>query len=237
MIKNYQKDFDYSYTEGFFPTFELIENRNDRLRLIYVSPDALDTPGYRKLKGRVEEKKIVVSAKAFAITKSKENAHVLGVFGKFQSKLDPSLCHLVRVNPSDRGNLGNARRTLLAFGFHDLALITPCADYFSPKAVRASRGALFHLRIEAFPSFQDYLKSYPRPYYPFVLRQSRPLKEVSFANPCSLVFGNEASGLPESIYNENNVRIEQSDEVDSLNLTTSIAIGLYELKRQLNLLK
>lgn len=232
MIKNYQKDLDYSYTEGFFPTFELIHNRPDKLRIVYVSLDAVNTPGYEKLLTRVDNKKIVVSAKAFAVTKSKENAHVLGVFSKFESVLDPKACHLVRVNPSDRGNLGNARRTLLAFGFHDLALITPCADYFSPKAVRASRGALFHLRIETFSSFEDYLKAYSRSYYPFVLDTSSPLKDVKFKKPCSLVFGNEATGLPKEIHNENNIRIEQSDEVDSLNLTTSIAIGLYELKRQ-----
>ena len=69
-------------------------------------------------------------------------------------------------------------------------------------------------------------------YYPFVLDTSSPLKDVKFKKPCSLVFGNEATGLPKEIHNENNIRIEQSDEVDSLNLTTSIAIGLYELKRQ-----
>ena len=34
----------------------------------------------------------------------------------------------------------------------------------------------------------------------------------------------------DQIDNENNVRIEQSDEVDSLNLTTSIAIALYRLR-------
>lgn len=232
MIKNYQKDLDYSYTEGFFPTFELIKNRPDKLKMVYVSPEAVDTPGYQKLMTMVDSKRTAISAKAFTITKSKENAHVLGVFSKFESKLDPTACHLVMVNPSDRGNLGNARRTLLAFGFHDLALITPCADYFSPKAVRASRGALFHLRIEMFSSFDDYLKAYPRPFYPFVLDTSSPLKEVEFHKPCSLVFGNEATGLPKEIHNENNIRIEQSDEVDSLNLTTSIAIGLYELKRQ-----
>ena len=55
---------------------------------------------------------------------------------------------------------------------------------------------------------------------------------MKFKEKCALVFGNEATGLPTSIYNSNNVKIEQSDEVDSLNLTTSIAIGLYELKKQ-----
>ena len=234
MIKNYQKDLDYSYTEGFFPTFELIHNRPDKLRIVYVSPDAVNTPGYEKLLTRVDNKKIVVSAKAFSVTKSKENAHVLGVFSKFEDHLDPNQDHLVMVNPSDMGNLGNAMRTLLAFGCHDLALIKPCADKFNPKAVRASMGAIFKIRIQEFESYEAYLREYHRTCYPFVLQKSTPLAETIFVSPCSLVFGNEATGLPPSIYNEHNVRIEQSDEVDSLNLTTSIAVALYQLKIQKN---
>lgn len=184
------------------------------------------------MKSIVPADKIVVSDKAFNKIASKENAHVIGVFSKFDNTLDPKENHLVMVNPSDMGNLGNAMRSLLAFGYHDLALITPCADKFNPKVVRASMGALFKIRIEEFSSFDEYISKYPREFYPFVLDTSKPLHEVTFQKPCSLVFGNEATGLPPEIHNHNNVRIEQSDEVDSLNLTTSIAIGLYELKMQ-----
>lgn len=232
MIQKYSKDLDYSYTEGFFPTFEMIKFKKDAFRMVYVSTDAVDSDGYQKLKSLVPADKIVVSDKAFNKIASKENAHVIGVFDKFESVLDAQENHLVMVNPSDMGNLGNAMRSLLAFGYHDLALITPCADKFNPKVVRASMGALFKIRIEEFSSFDEYISKYPREFYPFVLDTSKPLHEVTFKKPCSLVFGNEATGLPPEIHNHNNVRIEQSDEVDSLNLTTSIAIGLYELKMQ-----
>ena len=232
MIQKYSKDLDYSYTEGFFPTFEMIQFKRDAFRMVYVSSDAVDSDGYQKLKSLVPADKIVVSDKAFNKIASKENAHVIGVFDKFESVLDAQENHLVMVNPSDMGNLGNAMRSLLAFGYHDLALITPCADKFNPKVVRASMGALFKIRIEEFSSFDEYISKYPREFYPFVLDTSKPLHEVTFKKPCSLVFGNEATGLPPEIHNHNNVRIEQSDEVDSLNLTTSIAIGLYELKMQ-----
>ncbi len=230
MIKTYNKDLDYSYTEGFFPTFEMIQYRKDSLRSVYVNPDAVDSDGYKKILTLVPKDKVIISEKAFNVLKSKENAHVIGVFSKFSEPLNPEKDHLVMVNPSDMGNLGNAMRTLLAFGYHDLALITPCADRFNPKAVRASMGAIFKIRIEEFDSFETYLKKYPRTFYPFVLDTSRPLHDVTFFHPCSLVFGNEATGLPPSIHNENNVRIEQSNEVDSLNLTTSIAVAFYELK-------
>ena len=234
MIQKYNKDLDYSYTEGFFPTFEMILNKPDYLRLVYVATDAVSSDAYKKLTALIPNDKIIINDKVFQKIASKENAHVLGVFRKFSDVLDSKENHLVMVNPSDMGNLGNAMRTLLAFGFHDLALITPCADKFNPKAVRASMGALFKIRIQEFSSFENYLNTYQREYYPFVLETSTPLYDVKFKTPCALVFGNEATGLPSSIYNQNNVRIEQSDEVDSLNLTTSIAIGLYQLKMQQN---
>jgi TrmH family RNA methyltransferase len=232
MIKNYSKDLDYSYTEGFFPTFEMLHFKGKYFRTLYVASDAVDSEGYKKLQGEVPADKIIVSDKVFQKVGSKGNAHVLGVFEKFDSELDPKENHLVMVNPSDMGNLGNAMRSLLAFGFHDLAIITPAADRFNPKTVRASMGAIFKIRIEEFASFDDYIKKYKREYYPFVLDKSTPLSEVTFKKPCALVFGNEATGLPDEIMNDNDIRIEQSDEVDSLNLTTSIAIGLYELKMQ-----
>lgn len=232
MIKSYTKESGCSYTEGFFPTFEMLHFQRKHFRLLYVASDAVESEGFRKLRSEVPAERIIVSDKAFLKAGSKENAHVLGVFEKYAMKLDPKESHLVLVNPSDMGNLGNAMRTLLAFGYHDLAIIQPCADPFHPKTVRASMGALFKIRWEEFQSFDEYHSAYPRDYYPFVLAKSTPLSQVHFKTPCSLVFGNEAAGLPESIMNENDVRIEQSDEVDSLNLTTSIAIGLYTLKMQ-----
>lgn len=232
MIKQYDKDLDYSYVEGFFPTFELITNRKDDLICVYVHSSAINSEGEKKLLNCLDKKMIIYSDKAFSIAKCKENAHVLAVFKKKTSSLNKDVDHLVLVNPQDMGNLGNSMRSLLAFNFHNLAIITPAADIFNPKTIRASMGSFFHINIENFSSFEDYLKSYPRDFYPFVLDTSTPLSQVTFKKNCAVVFGNEATGLPQSIHNENNVKIEQSIEVDSLNLTTSIAIGLYELRKQ-----
>ena len=46
----------------------------------------------------------------------------------------------------------------------------------------------------------------------------------------ALVFGNEGTGLPEGFRTPDAIRIEQSDEVDSLNLTTSIAVALHDFR-------
>lgn len=65
-----------------------------------------------------------------------------------------------------------------------------------------------------------------------MLQAKRGLKEIStFNSPFALVFGNEATGLPITFLNDEAVKIEQSDEVDSLNLHTAVAIALYVAKK------
>lgn len=229
-MKPYSKDQDVSYAIGFFAVLQLLETHPERVEKIYVGEESLESEAFRKIVKYVPERDIVVSGKAIERIARKENGHAMAAFRKWNDTLDGKEDHLVMVNPMDQGNLGNAMRSLLAFGFHDLAVVKPCADLFDPKTVRSSMGALFHIRVETFDSFESYIRKYPRPYYPFVLERSTPLSEASFSAPASLVFGNEATGLPKELYNENNVRIEQSDEVDSLNLTTAIAVALYELR-------
>lgn len=232
MTKSYRKGCGYSYTEGFFPTIQLIEKKRGYLREIYVSQEAVNSEGYRKLLTLVPEDKIILSTKAVERLGGRGNDHVVGVFDTYRETLDPDEDHAVLVNPMDMGNLGNIARTLLAFGYKDLAIVLPAADRWNPKAVRASMGAVFSVRTEEFRSFEDYQKAYPRPTYPFILQTERKLSDVLSVPkaPLALVFGNEASGLPPALWNERSVKIEESDEVDSLNLTTAVAVGLYHFR-------
>ena len=60
--------------------------------------------------------------------------------------LDGKTCLLALDRIRDPGNLGTLVRTALAFGFDGIFLIG-CTDPFSPKALRAAKGATFHLPI------------------------------------------------------------------------------------------
>lgn len=50
---------------------------------------------------------------------------------------------------------------MLGFNYYNLAIIRPGVDVFDPRVLRASMGAMFHLNIEYFDSFEDYLKRFP----------------------------------------------------------------------------
>jgi TrmH family RNA methyltransferase len=231
MIKTYTRSADYSYTAGFYPTFELLKYRASSLKCIYVTEDVLQTEGFQKISQLVSEEQIIVSEKVFNKLKEKDNDHIIGVFYKFEDELVGQEPHVVLVNPSDQGNLGNIMRSMLAFGYKDLAIITPGADNFSPKTVRASMGSIFAIRIQHFTSFEEYIEKYPRLYFPFMLQSAKGLMEISKPKEkYSLVFGNEATGLPDSFENGHAVKIEQSKDVDSLNLATAAVVAMYYFK-------
>lgn len=229
--KKYKKEFDYSYTLGPFPTFELLKNRPEQALAVYCRQDF---PQQDKLAALCRELDVPfsINAKALERISQKEICYAAGVFRKYPGILGTGRPHAALVNPGDMGNLGTIQRTLLGFGFSDLALIGGGADYWNPKAVRASMGAVFQLEVEAFPDFPAYLKVHGRgrEIFPFMLDGGTVLTpETCPRTSCyTLVFGNEATGLPPEYQSYGrSLFIAQSSAVDSLNLSAAVAVGAY----------
>lgn len=230
--KKYKKEFEHSYTLGPFPTFELLQNQPQAARAVYYSEKFRDKD---KLCALCADLNVpcYVSEKALERISQKEICYAAGEFLKYNGRLQAGKPHAALVNPSDFGNLGTIERTLLGFGVKNLAIIgDTAADVWNPKAVRASMGALFHLNIEFFDDFPQYLAAYGqgRDIFPFMLDGGVVLtpQSVPKTNCYTLVFGNEATGLPaEFQHYGQSLFIRQSDEVDSLNLAVSVAIGAF----------
>ena len=230
MIKKYKKTDGISYALGAAVAVELLERRPECARCIYVSPlSEVTAVTERAVKLGVPVKE---SEKAFNILSPKENCFVIGEFDKFDTCLRKDKHHIVLVNPSNSGNLGTIMRDVAAFDCADLAIITPAADRFDPKTVRASMGAVFGINTQCFASFGDYMNEYgkDRETVPFMLG-GVPFKSKDFTSykKYALVFGNEATGLPQEFSRFGAVKIEQSDKVDSLNLSVAVSVALYKL--------
>lgn len=228
-VKKYKKTDDISYALGATVTMELLNNRAECARCVYVSPKSEVTAVVDKAKSLGIP--VVESEKAFNILSPKENCYVIGEFNKFVSQANSDRHHVVLVNPSNSGNLGTIMRDVAAFDCADLIIIRPAVDNFDPKTVRASMGAVFGINVELFDSFEQYVAKYAdRVVMPFMLN-GKPFGKTSFdqSKKYSLVFGNEATGLPEDYAKYSAVRIEQSDKVDSLNLSVAVSVALYKL--------
>ncbi len=235
MIK-YKKEDATTYCIGTTLTLEALNCKPEKVKRVYISPKQKKDETYQKVKRMAKGKNIPVienNEKIFKDISGKDNCMVLAEFEKFYSPLNEKANHVVLVNPSNLGNLGTILRSSFGFYIEDVALITPCADPFDPKTVRASMGALFHIRLTLYPSYEAYQNEFPlHKAHPFMLQTKTLLKEADKTEPWSLVFGNEATGLPSSFLNIGEpLLIPQNPSLDSLNLDNAVSIGLYEFTR------
>lgn len=230
MVKKYKKTDNTSYALGATVTMELLKSRPKSARRVYVSPKS-QVESVVELANKLGVP-VTESEKAFNILSPKENCFVIGEFDKFDESLSADRHHVVLVNPSNSGNLGTIMREVAAFDCADLVIITPSVDPFDPKTVRASMGAVFDIGFKSFSSFDEYYKQFGanRTMLPFMLCGS-PFDEKKFDKDkkYSLVFGNEATGLPSDFARFGAARIEQSQKVDSLNLSVAVSVALYKL--------
>ncbi|QQK08174.1 TrmH family RNA methyltransferase [Miniphocaeibacter halophilus] len=232
-LKQYKKEFTYTYTLGPFPTFELINSRPELVDRVILSEkfNELD-----KIISILNENSIPFSFEPRTLDRigNKKKIYVAGVLKKYDEKIKEGN-HLVLDNISDMGNLGTIIRTMVAFGIKDLALIGNSCDIFNPKVIRGSMGALFKIRFEYFKTIEDYIKKFNNNKYAFILDEgSKNVLNTTIVKPYSLIFGNEGSGLGKEYYRNDieKIIIEQSSEVDSLNLPIAIGIGIYTIKNK-----
>lgn len=145
---------------------------------------------------------------------------------------------VILVEPEIHWNTGNIGRTCLAAGAQ-LHLVEPLGFSLDEKEVRRS-GLDYWPRVDprVWPSWravEGELPSLGDPFF-FSAEASRPLWDVDFPERVSLVFGRESVGLSAEIrdrYRDRLVRIPMADpELRSLNLSTAVAIVLYEVLRQ-----
>ncbi|MDO5718324.1 MAG: RNA methyltransferase [Tissierellia bacterium] len=235
--KSYKKSDDYSYVFGAFPVIELLENSPEIIREIIISEKYNEID---ELVGKLETKgiKYSISDKSIRRIADKGNIYLIAVFDKKRGRIEDGN-HIVLHEPSDMGNLGTIIRTMLGFGFRDLAIVGNSCDHFNPKVIRASMGAFFKINIEYFEDIDDYLNKFKdREIYSFILSSDnqKKLVDIKSCGRYSLIFGNEGSGLPtkfESI--GDSVLIPQSEDVDSLNLTIAAAVAMFWFKENVEI--
>ena len=226
-MHRYKRQEPWSYSLGTAVTIELLAYQPEVVTRVWLSSQLRDSS---KLTEACHHLSLPcqINDKAIATLSPKGNCFAIGQFEKYYSTLGSS-SQILLVNPSDAGNLGTIIRTAVGFGIKDIGIIEPAVDYFDPKVIRASMGAIFQTRIESFASFDNYQARFPgHTKYPFMLGANQSLDSVVSAGPHTLIFGNEATGLPDD-YAEigQPVVIEHSQEIDSLNLPIAVAIALY----------
>lgn len=233
--KKYNKTLEYSYCFGGFPTFELLKQHPTQLIQIILHEKAESNNELNKILELAKKYNIRVATNGKLIEKlsSKGNVYIMGVFKKFTQELEHTQNQVLLCNPSDMGNLGTIIRVMLGFNYKNLAIIKPCIDIFDPKVIRASMGAIFSINIKLYDSIEDYTNENKNHLYPFMLQAKQTLQNTNNKiTPHTLAFGNEAHGLDDKYLKLGTpLLIEHSKNIDSLNLSMSVGIALYEFSK------
>lgn len=233
-IEKYKRESDFSYALGATLTYEILKNCPQFAKKVFISSHIEQTDAVKDMLRMCKENGIEVEEndKAFNVLSPKGNCFVICQFEKFNTKISKG-CHVVLVNPADAGNLGTILRTSTGFGLKNIAIIKPAVDVFDPKTIRASMGAIFHVNVEYFDTFEEYKNRFKENnLYAFMLTSSQSIHSVEIKQPFSLIFGNEGSGLPDEYATMcKSVIIPHSNEIDSLNLPIASSIAMFHFTK------
>ena len=136
------------------------------------------------------------------------------------------------------GNLGAMMRTCDAAGADALIVCDPLTDIYNPNLLRASLGTAFSVQCAVCSSEQaiEYLKQRGIRILTAQLQDSSLYYDCPMTSPCAIVMGTEATGLSEAWRQaaDAHIRIPMNGIADSLNVSVSAAILLYDAVRQRN---
>lgn len=145
--------------------------------------------------------------------------------------------NIVLVEPEIPQNTGSIARTCAATGAR-LHLVGPMGFKIDDAKLKRAGLDYWHLLdITYYDSLDDFFAKNDGPFFYFTTKALHRHTDVSYPDNAYLLFGKETAGLPESLLHDNPddcVRIPMISNARSLNLSNSVAIGVYEVLRQWN---
>jgi len=142
----------------------------------------------------------------------------------YQPEIPPNTGNIIRLCANTGANLHLIEP--LGFQLDDQRLRRAGLDYAEMANVHR------HMNWHAFKSLHPDMKIWA-----FSTRGTTNYNEVAFKTGDGLLFGPETRGLPDSLLESNGadqcVRLPMREASRSLNLSNTVAIGLYEAWRQL----
>ncbi len=135
---------------------------------------------------------------------------------------------------SDPGNLGTIIRSAAAFGIEGIILYGDCVELYSPKVIRSTTGNFFKVPVINLSSINELKNMFPE--HKIIAtalskENNISLKECADIEKYIVMFGSEAKGLSKELLSlaDKNIKLDMTNNVESLNLSVSASIVLYEL--------
>lgn len=136
------------------------------------------------------------------------------------------------------GNLGAILRSADAAGADAVIVCDPLTDMYNPNLIRSSIGAIFTVPVAVASSEEtiEWLKDKNIKIYTAQLQDSEWYYDTDMKGGSAIVMGTEATGLTDAWRKaaDAHIKIPMLGRLDSLNVSVSAAILLFEAVRQRN---
>ncbi len=150
--------------------------------------------------------------------------------------LDEQALFIVLESVEKPGNLGAICRVADAARAAGVIVCDPRTDIYNPNAIRSSLGCVFTSGVVSTDSVsaQKWLKDNHIKSFAAELQAAEYYQDTDLRGRVALVFGTEATGLTQQWIDgaDRRIKIPMRGVIDSLNVTTSVAILVFEAMRQ-----
>lgn len=199
----------------------ILSGRTTTAEIIEVSHDV-----YRRIAYREKTEGIV----ALGLSKS----HALGDLKL--KRVKPLL--LVAEALEKPGNIGALLRTADAADLDAVIITNPKTDLYNPNIIRSSLGCIFTVPIGLATNSEvmEYLQSHKIESFAAELNADQSYDQMDFNGPSAIVVGAESTGLSSEWirYANHRIIIPMKGQIDSMNVSVSAAILIFEALRQRN---
>jgi TrmH family RNA methyltransferase len=146
---------------------------------------------------------------------------------------------LVAEAPEKPGNIGAFLRTADAANIDAVLIANPKTDLYNPNIIRSSVGCVFtnQVAVGTTQEILEYLSSHNIDVYCAALLDSSELyHKQDYTSGTAIVVGTEATGLSDEWLqtSKKNIIIPMQGAIDSMNVSVSAGILIFEAKRQRN---
>ncbi|MDO8592185.1 MAG: RNA methyltransferase [bacterium] len=199
--------------------------------------------GYGRQKLRLAEEKVFeVSEKVFSKISWRENPDGLLAVAEIKEqnlediKLGANPLLIVLEAVEKPGNLGAILRTADAAGADAVVINDPGTDLYNPNVIRASQGTAFTVQAVVSSISETIKFCQQNKIKIFTAAPAAKLEYVKadYGTPCAIVLGAEDKGLSHEWLKaaDEKISIRMRGRIDSLNVSVSAAVILFEALRQ-----
>ena len=218
--------------------YEIVEMflRSEECGVRSENTPAADIPHSTIVSPQVYEKMAYRGSTEGIIAVAKEKKHDLSILSPLTSHHSPLIIVLESVEKP--GNLGAILRTAEAAHVDAVIVCDPLTDLYNPNLIRASIGGVFSVPVAVCTSQEciAFLKERKIRILTAQLQDSYDYYDYDMRQATAIVMGTESTGLSQQWRDaaDVHIRIPMLGRLDSLNVSVSAAILMYEAVRQRN---